>query len=762
MVNDMNNITITLPRKVRTIIETLVSAGFEAYAVGGCVRDSILGRAPKDWDITTNAEPWQVKRLFRSTIDTGIEHGTVTVMLDHEGFEVTTYRIDGKYEDNRHPSEVSFTRELSEDLLRRDFTINAMAYNESAGLVDLFGGIEDLKNGVIRAVGNPAERFNEDALRIMRAARFASELGFEIEEETEKAMADYAENIRDVSAERIRVELQKLIMGKAPEKLYILLKCGVTKIVFPEWDECVATEQESKYHIANVGEHTMICLRVLHELLGIGASKEKNGQSGEPEKITTDIKEHEGKAVGENIASNYIFADGRTLSDFAVHDFSEDFTEKEKTILCLAVLLHDIGKPQAKTMDGDVAHFYGHPEQSADIAVKILHRLKYDNDTVHMVKTLVAHHDDRIRYNWDKGSRSAAKLMNKIGEKASRMLIPLMYADVFGHSPDYFDESLEVMAKLEARLEEFISSKEAASLKDLKINGRDLIDMGLAPGRELGIVLDELLTEVLEEPQLNEREVLLERAESFAAFGTKNKYKKLFFDLDGTLTNSEEGIVRCHEYALRTLGVPEEKFGDLRRFIGPPLVICYNEFFEEEEKRQEAVRLYRKRYNEVGWKENYVYPGIHEMLERLKNAGFKMYIATSKPEHFAKRIAEYFDFAKYFDGICGASKDDKRSKKADVLQYALDMAGVELVRSNPEFDEASKTGDTGQPAFKLARPYEALMIGDRFYDVEGAAAFGMRTMGVTFGFGSDKELLGAGAVMLAGSALEVAEKLSGE
>ncbi len=723
MVNDMNNITITLPRKVRTIIETLASAGFEAYAVGGCVRDSILGRAPKDWDITTNAEPWQVKRLFRSTIDTGIEHGTVTVMLDHEGFEVTTYRIDGKYEDNRHPSEVSFTRELGEDLLRRDFTINAMAYNESKGLVDLFGGIEDLKNGVIRAVGNPAERFNEDALRIMRAARFASELGFEIEEETEKAMADYAENIRDVSAERIRVELQKLIMGKAPEKLYILLKCGVTKIVFPEWDECVATEQESKYHIANVGEHTMICLRVLHELLGIGASK------------------------------------GRTLSDFAVHDFSEDFTEKEKTILCLAVLLHDIGKPQAKTMDGDVAHFYGHPEQSADIAVKILHRLKYDNDTVHMVKTLVAHHDDRIRYNWDKGSRSAAKLMNKIGEKASRMLIPLMYADVFGHSPEYFDESLEVMAKLEARLEEFISSKEAASLKDLKINGRDLIDMGLAPGRELGIVLDELLTEVLEEPQLNEREVLLERAASFAAFGTKNKYKKLFFDLDGTLTNSEEGIVRCHEYALRTLGVPEEEFGDLRRFIGPPLVICYNEFFEEEEKRQEAIRLYRERYNEVGWKENFIYPGIHEMLEKLKAAGFKMYIATSKPEHFAKRIAEYFDFAKYFDGICGASKDDKRSNKADVLRYALDMAGVELVRSNTEFDETSQAGDTEQPTFKLARPYEALMIGDRFYDVEGAAAFGMRTMGVTFGFGSDKELLGAGAVMLAGSALEVAEKL---
>ena len=191
---------IQLPEKVRQIIETLQSHGYEAYAVGGCVRDSLLGRVPGDWDITTSALPEQTKALFARTFDTGIEHGTITVLLDKEGFEVTTYRIDGKYEDSRHPSEVTFTRSLSEDLLRRDFTINAMAYNDESGIVDLFGGMEDLQNRIIRCVGQAEARFGEDALRIMRAVRFSAQLGFGIEEKTQEAIRLLASNLRQISA----------------------------------------------------------------------------------------------------------------------------------------------------------------------------------------------------------------------------------------------------------------------------------------------------------------------------------------------------------------------------------------------------------------------------------------------------------------------------------------------------------------------------------------------------------------------------------
>ncbi|MBO7631761.1 MAG: CCA tRNA nucleotidyltransferase, partial [Lachnospiraceae bacterium] len=199
--------SILLPENVKRIIRTLETAGFEAYAVGGCVRDALFDRVPQDWDITTSALPEEVKGLFPRTVDTGIEHGTVTIMLGQEGYEVTTYRIDGKYEDCRHPDSVTFTRSLKEDLLRRDFTINAMAYNESTGLVDLFGGIEDLQAGIIRAVGNPTERFSEDALRILRAVRFAAQLGFTIEPETKQAMKTLSGNLKVVSAERIREEL---------------------------------------------------------------------------------------------------------------------------------------------------------------------------------------------------------------------------------------------------------------------------------------------------------------------------------------------------------------------------------------------------------------------------------------------------------------------------------------------------------------------------------------------------------------------------
>ena len=226
-------VKISVPDDVEKIIEILERNGFEAYIVGGCVRDSLMGRLPKDWDITTSASPQEVKQCFRRTIDTGIAHGTVTVMMGQTGYEVTTYRLDGEYTDSRHPSSVTFTRALSEDLKRRDFTINAMAYNEAAGLADLFGGMEDLENGLIRAVGDPAERFSEDALRIMRAVRFSAQLDFTIEENTLAAAAALSSNLEKISKERIREELVKTLESAHPERTALFEDIGAMPWIFP-------------------------------------------------------------------------------------------------------------------------------------------------------------------------------------------------------------------------------------------------------------------------------------------------------------------------------------------------------------------------------------------------------------------------------------------------------------------------------------------------------------------------------------------------
>lgn len=299
------NAKISLPAKVARILNTLGEHGYEAYAVGGCVRDSLLGRTPQDWDITTSARPEQVKALFRHTIDTGIQHGTVTVMLEHEGFEVTTYRIDGEYEDARHPKEVAFTANLLEDLKRRDFTINAMAYNEVTGLVDAFDGIGDLERGVIRCVGNAMERFSEDALRMLRAVRFAAQLGFSIEQETQEAIAGLAGNIKKVSAERIQVELVKLLTSPNPGELKVAYRMGLTAVFLPEFDVMMETPQNNPHHCCSVGEHTLKAIEA------VPADK----------------------------------------------------------VLRLTMLLHDIAKPACRTTDKKgVDHFYGHPVRGSEMA----------------------------------------------------------------------------------------------------------------------------------------------------------------------------------------------------------------------------------------------------------------------------------------------------------------------------------------------------------------------------------------------------------
>lgn len=340
---------IQLPDKVHKIIETLQAAGFEAYAVGGCVRDSILGREPNDWDITTSAKPQETKRLFSRTIDTGIQHGTVTVMMDKEGFEVTTYRIDGEYEDSRHPKEVTFTASLEEDLKRRDFTINAMAYNDQDGLVDIFGGIRDIEMGVIRCVGNARERFTEDALRMLRAVRFSAQLGYRIDEKTSDAIKELAPSLHKISAERIQAELIKLVTSPHPDYLRIAYETGITKEVLPEFDLCMETPQNNPHHCYNVGEH------ILHSMLAV-----------KPDKV-----------------------------------------------LRLGMLFHDIGKPQTLTIDEEgITHNKMHPVVGEEMTKKILRRLKFDNDTIDKVSKIVLYHDQEIALT-DTGVRRAVNRMGE-------------------------------------------------------------------------------------------------------------------------------------------------------------------------------------------------------------------------------------------------------------------------------------------------------------------------------------------------------------
>jgi len=229
-----NNDLTDVPDGVRYILDTIRGAGYEAYIVGGCVRDILLGRIPDDWDITTSALPQQVKELFPATVDTGLQHGTVMVLKGRSGYEVTTYRIDGEYKDGRHPESVTFTPSLEEDLKRRDFTINAFAYNPDEGIIDLFDGIEDLKNGIIRAVGDPRKRFSEDALRIMRAVRFSAQLSFDIEENTEAAISEFAERLGQVSRERIRVEFEKTLYSDNPGYVNRYAELGLAPYIVPE------------------------------------------------------------------------------------------------------------------------------------------------------------------------------------------------------------------------------------------------------------------------------------------------------------------------------------------------------------------------------------------------------------------------------------------------------------------------------------------------------------------------------------------------
>ena len=434
---------ISIPKNVKMILDTMHEAGYEAYIVGGCVRDVLLGRVPGDWDITTNALPQQTKKLFKRTVDTGIEHGTVTVMVGKEGYEITTYRIDGKYEDSRHPSEVTFTRDLTEDMRRRDFTINAMAYNEEEGLIDRFEGVKDLENKIIRCVGSPMERFSEDALRIMRAVRFAAQLDYEIEDETKEAIKELAPNLKNISAERIQTELVKLLLSDHPEKLKLAYELGITKVVLPEFDKCMETPQVNKHHMYNVGDHTLVTLQ------NIRADK----------------------------------------------------------VLRLTMLMHDMGKPATISVDEQgVNHFYGHEEAGYQIAKEIFRRLKFDRDTMDRVCNLVLYHDDR----YEPKPRNIRRAMNRVGETDYPLLFEIRYADTMAQSDYLRAEKLALLEETKAVYREIIERNDCTNLKSLAVNGRDLIELGISPGKELGKILNNMLMDVLDEPTHNTKEYLLE------------------------------------------------------------------------------------------------------------------------------------------------------------------------------------------------------------------------------------------------------------
>ena len=467
---------IILPEGVSYIIHRLEEKGYEAYAVGGCIRDTILGRSPEDWDITTSAKPQEIKKCFKRTVDTGIKHGTVTVMLNHTGYEVTTYRIDGEYEDGRHPKDVEFTGNLFLDLERRDFTINAMAYNEKAGLIDKFGGMQDIRDKTIRCVGDAGKRFEEDALRMLRAVRFSGQLGFRIEDETRNAIVKRVEKLSLISAERIRAELSKLIISKNSGQIYEIYNTGMSSVFLPELDAMMEVRQYNNHHIYTVGEHCIHSVGVMNLFFGIGS--DYIDKSNIPEDVF-----------------------------MRASDIAKDIDKKGHLALCLTMLFHDIAKPETMTIDDmGTGHFYGHPAVGEKIADNILRRLTFDNDTITIVKRLIRFHDYRLEGRL----RILRRAVSKIGSDIMLMLFLVQYADILSQNPDTFEEKFEKLNAVYEGYEQIINDESPLSLKDLAVNGRDIIEqLGIKPGPEVGKMLKLLLDTVLEEPEKNNRETLL-------------------------------------------------------------------------------------------------------------------------------------------------------------------------------------------------------------------------------------------------------------
>lgn len=437
---------ITIPRGAKAIVQGLRYEHHDAYVVGGCVRDSLLGVEPKDWDICTSATPEEMKEYFNrisvKTIDTGLKHGTITVDMEQCGkFEVTTFRIDGNYSDNRHPDSVQFVDSIVQDLSRRDFTINAMAFN-SGGLVDPFHGRDDLENGIIRCVGNPDDRFKEDALRILRAMRFSSTYGFTIDEATSQSIHKNKELLLNIAAERIQAELCRMLCGKGI--LNVLLEYSdVIATIIPEMEPCIGFDQNNRFHEYTVYDH------IAHAV------------------------------------ANYTGID---------------------TVVNVSLLLHDIGKPCCYTVDEKGGHFYGHGVSSHDITEKVLTKLRFDNKTKSDILELVLYHDAVI----EPTPKTVRRWLNKIGERQFSRLLDIRMADILAHKKGTQESRIERCNALRTLANEIIEQEQCFKIKDLMIDGYDVMEiLGVPEGKEVGLVLSEILKLVIDEELENDRTALI-------------------------------------------------------------------------------------------------------------------------------------------------------------------------------------------------------------------------------------------------------------
>lgn len=436
---------VNLSKGAKKVIQKLKAKGFSAYAVGGAVRDALLGKIPYDFDITTDAAPIEVKALFDKVIDTGIAHGTVTVMIEGEPLEVTTFRADGEYIDNRKPKAVTLVKNVADDLARRDFTINALCYNDEDGLLDLFSGIDDLNNKIIRAIGNPEERFTEDALRILRAVRFSVQLGFEIEENTLSAIKKCAPLVKNLSVERITAELDKILMSPAPDKaLSLMFDTKILDLIMPEMAECYRCEQNIKWHIYDVGNHTAQVVKNTPEIV----------------------------------------------------------------YLRYSALMHDWGKPHTKGLnDEGEGTFRNHAKVSEELADKFTKKYKFSNERREKILRLVKYHDIEILPE----KKYVKRAINKVGDDIFADLIALKRADCLSQNLDLTASRLPYIDTLENLYAEIKENKETFSIRDLAIDGNDLIALG-ASGKKIGEILNVLLDVVMDDYAKNEKEKLLDIA----------------------------------------------------------------------------------------------------------------------------------------------------------------------------------------------------------------------------------------------------------
>lgn len=443
---------IDIPHGARYILRLLENNLEDAYIVGGCVRDSLLGKTPNDWDICTSAKPTEVIELMGKngikTIETGLQHGTVTAVIGDKSYEITTFRVDGEYSDNRRPDNVSFVDCIDIDLSRRDFTINAMAYNEADGLVDPFGGSGDLDNHRISCVGNPNDRFKEDGLRIMRALRFAATYGFYIENNTTAAIHRNKDLLKNIAAERIQSELTKMLCGKGA--LDILLKYSdVMAVIIPELKPCIGFDQNNKYHIYNVYDH------IAH-----------------------------------------------AVTNYKGNDIS----------IKTALLLHDIGKPHCYTEDHNGGHFHGHGVISHDLAKDVVERLRFDNKTKEEILTLVLYHDAEIHCS----VKAVRRWLNKIGPEMFKKLIEVRFADMYAHADINRDERVDKYFAILKIADDIVDEQQCFTLKDLAINGYVVMDhLGVPGGPMVGKVLSHLLDKVLDGEIENDLDVLMTEAKRY-------------------------------------------------------------------------------------------------------------------------------------------------------------------------------------------------------------------------------------------------------